>query len=163
MEFPREYDRWKKNAISDAVQNVENTRRTSGKLNAVIDRLWYEAAFAVISRGDVYNPSGSSYIPKLYLIDVKRAVKLHTLKIGDNFRLSGDSTMENKYEVLIPGKGKKVWVRNVEGILSELDGTVDVLLQSDLTRRPVSTLLDFLKALETLIIDHPLLILLVNS
>ena len=138
MEFPREYDRWKSNAVSAAVGHTSDSR-TERKLAAVIDRLWYEAAFDVISRGDVYNPSGSAFIPKVYLINVKRDAKLHTLKIGDSFRLSGELARKDKYEVLIPGKDK-VWVRNIEGILSELDGATDVLRQADLTRSPVSTI-----------------------
>ncbi len=99
----------------------------------LIDRLWYEAAFEVIRGGDVYNPSGSKFIPKLFLIDSSKSVPLRSMTVGDSFRIKRNDT--EKYEVLIPGS-QKVWVRSVEGILVELDGDEEVLRQSDLTRSP---------------------------
>lgn len=135
MEFNREYDAWKKQVVRDTVNSSSRMRRVAGAISSSIDRLWYEAAFEVISQGDVYNPSGSTYIPKVYLINAKTKERLGSLEIGDSFRIS--KTMDEKYEVLIPGS-KKVWVRSVEGYLFSLSADEEVLREADLTRSPVS-------------------------
>ena len=135
MEFNREYDDWKKEIVYNIVEGSTRMRKVTGTISNSIDRLWYEAAFEVISQGDVYNPSGSAFIPKVYLINAKTNVHLKTLKIGDSFRIS--RAMDQKYEVLIPGD-KKVWVRSVEGYLFSLEGDENVLREADLTRSPVS-------------------------
>jgi len=133
MEFNREYDVWKKEIVHNIVEGSTRMRKVTGTISNSIDRLWYEAAFEVISQGDVYNPSGSAFIPKVYLINAKKNVHLNTLKIGDSFRIS--RAMDQKYEVLIPGD-KKIWVRSVEGYLYSLEGDENVLREADLTRSP---------------------------
>ncbi len=127
MEFTREYDSWK-NKLAGELAGV----RKSAEVVRLIDRLWYEAAFEVIRKGDVYNPSGSRFIPKVYLVDATTAVQLRTMSVGDSFRVNGST---EKYEVLIAGQ-QKVWSRTVEGIMVEFDGDLEVLRESDLTRGP---------------------------
>ncbi len=128
MEFTREYDLWKNTTVRELGGDSK-----SAEIARLIDRLWYEAAFEVMRGGDVYNPSGSKFIPKVFLIDSSRSVPLRSMTVGDSFRIKRNDT--EKYEVLIPGS-QKVWVRSVEGFLLELDGDEDVLRQSDLTRSP---------------------------
>jgi hypothetical protein len=128
MEFTREYDKWKNTTIEELVGES-----MGAAIARLIDRLWYEAAFEAIRKGDVYNPSGSKFIPKVFLLKSSRGVALRSLTVGDGFRIKRNDA--EKYEVLIPGS-KKVWVRSVEGILSELDGDEEVLRESDLTRSP---------------------------
>ena len=96
MEFTREYDAWKKAAISsiapshpDAFPDVAKAARKAVQvaLNNRIDRLWYEACLEVIHEGDVYNPGGRGKIPPLYLIPSPFEQKLGELKELESFRL----------------------------------------------------------------------------
>jgi hypothetical protein len=133
MEFNREYDLWKKTITDDIVGDAPNAGRLKGTLQSQIDRLWYEAVCEVISKGDVYNPSGKNFIPKVYFINSSTDVQLKTFKDGDGFRLKGDKA--EKYEVLVAGS-MKVLVRTVEGIVLNMDGDTIVHRESDLTRGP---------------------------
>lgn len=127
MEFSREYKAWKQLIVDELFFDIMNADRQKNVLKGHIDLLWYEATCEVIRKGDVYNPSGRKYIPRVYFINSS------TDKIGDAFRVKSDNS--EKYEVIIPGS-QKVLVRSVDGILSHINGDTIVHLESDLTRCP---------------------------
>jgi len=143
MEFTREYEVWKKQTIEDIVLFAKNKTldaaaqkdlgRFKGLLGRTIDRLWYEACLEIIRKGDVYNPGARGRIPKLYTINSYTRQPLKKLPVGDGFRIA-DSPRE-LYCVVVK-KGSKIIVRNVEGYISEMSGTLQVLREGDLTRKP---------------------------
>uniref|UniRef100_A0A7S2ETP3 Uncharacterized protein n=1 Tax=Ditylum brightwellii TaxID=49249 RepID=A0A7S2ETP3_9STRA len=133
MEFPREYEVWKYAVVDKIVGSAPNAGRLKGTLRAQCDRLWFEACIAVITRGDVYNPSGKFYVPRIWFISSHTDVKLGALPEGEAFRIVSDK--KEKYEVLVPGRTKVV-VRSIEGIVSALSGETIVHRESDLTRQP---------------------------
>ena len=148
MEFPREYDRWKKAlcnelvhplhmAIDDqtdplAAKKKKGIERLKGVLMHNIDRLWYEAAFETIRGGDVYNPGARHRVPRLYVINSYTPTNLGNLDIGESFRLA--DRPKEKYEILMKGRG--ITVRNVEGYISKMRKNTKVCLESNLTRGP---------------------------
>ena len=96
MEFPREYDDWKRTTIpkvapdkiDTAPDKAKEIRKTFQRiLNNHIDRLWYEATLEIIAEGDVYNPGGRGKIPPLYTIDSPFEQRLGELKEREAFRL----------------------------------------------------------------------------
>eukprot|EP00957_Ditylum_brightwellii_P193130 14704822-Ditylum_brightwellii.AAC.1 len=133
MEFTREYEVWKYKIVDEIVGAAPNAGRLKGTLRAQCDRLWYEACIAVITRGDVYNPSGKFYVPRIWFIPGYTDTKLRKLPEGEAFRIKSDK--KQKYEVVVPGS-KKVLVRSIEGYVSYLSGDTIVHLESDLTRQP---------------------------
>lgn len=96
MEFPREFDDWKKAVVAKVVPSLpshtldaaqEFRKSLQQALPAHIDRLWYEATLEIIAEGDVYNPGGKAKIPPLYTIDSPFEQSLSELKERDAFRL----------------------------------------------------------------------------
>ena len=69
MEFSREYKAWKQLIVDELFFDIMNADRQKNVLKGHIDRLWYEATCEVIRKGDVYNPSGRKYIPRVYFIN----------------------------------------------------------------------------------------------
>lgn len=94
MEFPREFDLWKKTFVQKYVPATSSTdprKQVQGTLAKVLahhlDRLWYESCLEIIKEGDVYNPGGRSKIPDLYTIDSPFETNLGELDELDSFRL----------------------------------------------------------------------------
>lgn len=146
MEFTREYDIWKRDTVTSLIAPIESNNTVAPKMKDAkrigmlrfslehhIDRLWYEACLETIRLGDVYNPGGKSRVPRLHLLDSLIDVKLHSLDVGESFRLSDDSS--GRFEVLVKGLGNIV-VRDVEGFVSKLSPDTMVRRGSNLTRSP---------------------------
>jgi hypothetical protein len=95
MEFPREYDDWKKVVVAKTVPNLPDhapaqqqvRKGLQRTVQAHIDRLWYEATLEIIAEGDVYNPGGRAAIPPLYTIDSPFEQSLGEMKLRDAFRM----------------------------------------------------------------------------
>jgi len=132
MEFPREYEVWKYAVVDKIVGAAPNAGRLKGTLRSQCDRLWFEACIAVITRGDVYNPSGKFFVPRIWFIPGYTDKKLGSLPEGEAFRIKSDK--RQKYEVVVPGS--KVLVRSIEGYVQYLASDTVVHLESDLTRQP---------------------------
>lgn len=150
MEFTREYDAWKKatvdNVVAPAVRiaavhgNTAHMDRSIKKLKRSIshglDRLWFESALETIRTADVYNPSGQSRIPHLYLIDSLIPTRLSKLPVGESFHVANDETNE-RYEVMIKNRFPgRIVVRNVEGHISTMGRGTTVYREGNLTRGP---------------------------
>ncbi|CAM9869363.1 unnamed protein product, partial [Ectocarpus fasciculatus] len=146
MEFTREYDIWKKDTVTSLLAPIESNNTAAPKmkdpqklgmlrstLENHLDRLWYDACLETIRLGDVYNPGGQSFVPRMYLLDSLIDVELGTLPVGDCFRLSEDPS--GRYEVLVKHIGNVV-VRDVEGYVSKLSPNTMVRRGSNLTRCP---------------------------
>jgi hypothetical protein len=100
MELPREFDEWKKNvlpilvpdALPSAPAVASKQRKTLQRATAkLLDRLWYEALFDVVSTGDVYNPGGRSSIPRLYTVGSPIDQTLGELGQFEEFGLTKES------------------------------------------------------------------------
>jgi hypothetical protein len=143
MEFPREYENWKKDLSDRLVEPLVMNPKYGSKSRAIdrlrstfvhhIDRLWYEGCLETIRTGDVYNPGARKRVPRLYLINSYTARSLSSLPIGESFRLVAEP--QAKYEVLTKSV-TQVIVRSVEGYISKFQNDTKVLREGNLTRGP---------------------------
>ena len=87
MEFPREFETWKKAAINDILPSPQHDALRT-KLRSIFDRLWFEATIEVVNLADVFNPDGRIQIPTFYLIPSLSHNRLGDLLVGEAFTLA---------------------------------------------------------------------------
>ena len=150
MELTREYDEWKTKTVDSLVKSTltwnskpknaqdikkkeDKLRNLKGALTRSIDRLWYDATLETIRFGDVYNPGGQQFIPRLYFIDSLTPVTLGSLPGFESFRVVDQPN--DRYDVIMTGVSGAV-VRNVEGYVSKMSNSTMVYRGSNLTRAP---------------------------
>jgi hypothetical protein len=143
MEFPREYNQWKRNLAEQLVVALKMKKRFNNHeskrdqlkqaLLHSIDRLWYFACLETIRTGDVYNPGARRRVPRLFLINSSIPTNLGSLPVGESFRLI-DSPQE-KYEILATRPFATI-VRNVEGYVLRMNNSSLVTREGNLTRCP---------------------------
>ena len=83
--------------------------------------------------GDVYNPGGQQFIPRLYFIDSLTPVTLGSLPEFESFRVVDQPN--DRYDIILTGVAGAV-VRNVEGYVSKMSNSTMVYRGSNLTRAP---------------------------
>ena len=141
MELNREYEQWKKRTAEvlvlplctesmDAETELEISKLLS-LLEEQLDRLWYEASFEIIRRGDVYNPRARSIVPHMSTISSLIDTRIQALMEGESFRTL--EKPEEKYDLLIKTR-KYIIVRDVQGKISKMEPDTEVRRESDLTR-----------------------------
>lgn len=147
MEFTREYDKWKNDTVDELVASLalrdmdasgkKDLGRLRGTLAHHIDRLWYESCLEVIREGDVYNPGARKRVPKIYTINSYTPIELHSIPVGESFRLKANEKEKKneKYEVIVKN-GSQILVRNVEGYISQMEGKTMILREGNLARGP---------------------------
>ena len=150
MELTREYDEWKTKTIDSLIKSTltwnsnpknaqdikkkeDKLRNLKGALTRSIDRLWYDATLETIRFGDVYNPGGQQFIPRLYFIDSLTPVTLGSLPEFESFRVVDKPN--DRYDIIMTGVTGAV-VRNVEGYVSKMSNSTMVYRGSNLTRAP---------------------------
>ena len=139
MEFPREYDQWKKRLTTTLVapalrmSDSSKLKKLKGLLMHHIDRLWYDGCLETIRTGDVYNSGARRWVPRLYLIDSYNEERLGNFPVGESFRVT--SRPEEKFEVVIK-TSKYAVVRSVEGMISKMANSTVVRREGNLTRGP---------------------------
>ena len=139
MEFPREYEHWKRELVENIASVVmDTTKKPSGEnlkntLMHHLDRLWFESCLETIRTGDVYNPGARHRVPHLFLVKSYKEVDLGSLPVGESFRISNNP--EERYEILVK-KSTQVVVRNAQGLVASLLPTTKVKRESNLTRTP---------------------------
>jgi len=150
MELTREYDEWKTKTVDSLVKSTltwnskpknaqdikkkeDKLRNLKGALTRSIDRLWYDATLETIRFGDVYNPGGQQFIPRLYFIDSLTPVTLGSLPEFESFRVVDQPN--DRYDIIMTGVSGAV-VRNVEGYVSKMSNSTMVYRGSNLTRAP---------------------------
>jgi hypothetical protein len=94
MEFCREFEAWKsltvsklQKAVQTATQNATSQGRTKA-LYHLLNRLWYEAALAVMGSGMVYNSGSGHRIPQLRTMESAQEKRLKDLQAYESFRLA---------------------------------------------------------------------------
>lgn len=139
MEFPREYEHWKRELVENVASvAMKTTKESSGEsmkntLMHHLDRLWFESCLETIRTGDVYNPGARHRVPRLFLIKSYKEVDLGSLPVGESFRISHNP--DERYEILAK-RTNQVVVRNAQGLVSTLLPTLGVKRESNLTRTP---------------------------
>lgn len=130
------------NALVSAISDFSHVDRDKNKkhlkslqvaLSHNIDRLWYEATLETIRMGDVYNPGGRSFVPRLYLVDSLIETTLSTLEIAESFLLTDQPN--TRFEVLVKNPTGAL-VRDHEGYLTTMSYFTRVQLGGNLTRSP---------------------------
>ena len=145
MEFTREYDNWKLGAVraiasslfdyshQDRDKNKKLMHSLQAALSHHIDRLWYDATLETIRTGDVYNPGGRSFVPRLYLVDSLIETTLANLDIAESFLLADQPS--KRFEILMKNPTAAL-VRDHEGYLTTMSYFTQVRLGGNLTRAP---------------------------
>jgi hypothetical protein len=97
MEFCREFDSWKAETVRHALEDMPKMAPQPKKVarlasqrafSNLIDRLWFDTAMEIISKGNVFNKGGKAAVPRLHTIDSPFEQKLGQLNGLESFRLS---------------------------------------------------------------------------